>query len=306
MQQASRFRGGAGADTLPGAEGDARKMALNLPNQITIARLGITLVLFVLLSLFQAEGYPASSWWLKVCFWLFLVAALMDVLDGLLARWLNATTPFGRIADPVVDKVMIGGAFLLFAGPNFIRPDGESLTSVYPLMVIVILLREFLVSAIRAYGESRGYDFGANWAGKLKMVIQSATVCLILGQLGWQLEALQQAKIGAVWLTVVVTLLSIFAYIRKARHLLLMEAETEKAAAAAERRARKQAGGRGAHPTHAAAQPATQDVHAAREEVEPVDQGQALSSREAAPPPEDDPLAEPGPDERRDAGGSLP
>ena len=193
-------------------------MRMSIPNQITLGRLVLALVFFLVLSLFDAAR-PAY-WLLLVGFWLFLVAALGDYLDGLLARMLKQVTPFGRIVDPVVDKVMICGAFVLFAGANFVH-EGRNITGVYPWMVLVILIRELLVSAIRAHAEASGEAFGASWVGKVKMVVQSATVCVILGQLGWQLQSLDPLRIACVWITVIVTALSIMSYIRRAHAFLL-------------------------------------------------------------------------------------
>lgn len=192
-------------------------MKINLPNQITLGRLVLVVIFFVLLSLFQA-GKP-QLWLLQICFWLFLVAAIGDILDGLLARWLHQVTPLGRVLDPVVDKVMVCGSFVLFAASNF-ELENRNITDVQPWMVIVLLIREFLVSAIRAHAESEGTEFGAMWAGKLKMVVQSTTICVILGQLGWQMEQLAPVRTTCVWLTVIVTVLSIVTYARRARSFL--------------------------------------------------------------------------------------
>lgn len=199
-------------------------MRINIPNQVTLGRLILTLVFFVLLSLFHAGRN--QDWLLLVCFWVFLVAALSDILDGLLARWLKQETTFGRVLDPIVDKVMVCGAFVLFAGPSFVGDEGRNITDVKPWMVVVILIREFLVSGIRAHAEASGREFAATWAGKLKMFIQSATVCVILGQLGWErLQALAPLRTACVWLTVVVTALSIVTYARRARAFLLASEE---------------------------------------------------------------------------------
>ncbi|MGD8451713.1 MAG: CDP-diacylglycerol--glycerol-3-phosphate 3-phosphatidyltransferase [Phycisphaerae bacterium] len=196
-------------------------MTINIPNQVTLGRLVLALIFFVLLSLFSAADDP--RWLLVAGFWVFLVAAVGDAVDGLLARWLKQVTSFGRIVDPVVDKIMVCGAFVLFAGPNFMH-EGQNITGVQPWMVLVILIREFLVSAIRAHAESGGKDFGANWVGKLKMFVQSATVCIILGQLGWRLDSMAPLRTTCVWLTVLVTALSIIVYVRRARSFLLSSA----------------------------------------------------------------------------------
>ena len=195
-------------------------MKINLPNQITLVRLGLAIIFFAMLSCFDAAQLQSQRWLLNVCFWIFLVAALSDILDGLLARMTNSVTTFGRIIDPVVDKVIVCGAFVLFASHHFW--DGHAnITSVQPWMVLVILVRELLVSAVRSHAEGEGQDFAASWVGKLKMFVQSATVCVILGQLAWKIEALEPVRIASVWLTVLITALSAIAYIHRARAFLL-------------------------------------------------------------------------------------
>ncbi|TWT46297.1 CDP-diacylglycerol--glycerol-3-phosphate 3-phosphatidyltransferase [Phycisphaerae bacterium RAS1] len=195
-------------------------MRITLPNQVTLGRLVLAIVFFIVLAFFQAEQRTGTRWVLAVSFWLFLAAALADVLDGLLARMMNQVTSFGRVVDPVVDKVMVCGAFVYFSSQHF-NAGGRNITDVAPWMVLVILLRELLVSALRAHSESEGRDFGANWAGKLKMLVQSATVCVILGQLAWYEPNLSWLRTGCVWLTVVVTALSTLPYARRAHSFLL-------------------------------------------------------------------------------------
>lgn len=198
-------------------------MRINLPNQITLFRLGLALVFFALLSCFDARQLHVQRWLLHTCFWFFLVAALLDVLDGLLARMLRSVTAFGRVLDPVVDKVMVCGAFVLFASHHF-WDSQRNIAGVQPWMAIVILMRELLVSAVRAHSEASGSEFGALWAGKLKMFVQSATVCVILGQLAWNLGSLEPVRVVCVWITVIVTALSALSYIHRARSFLLSSA----------------------------------------------------------------------------------
>ncbi|MCK4342576.1 MAG: CDP-diacylglycerol--glycerol-3-phosphate 3-phosphatidyltransferase [Phycisphaerae bacterium] len=197
-------------------------MKINLPNQITLGRLGLAILFFALLSLFDATQLDDERWLLHVCFWIFLVAALTDILDGLLARMMSSVTSFGRILDPVVDKVMVCGAFVLFASHHFWDPEQNvNITDVQPWMVVVILTRELLVSAVRSHAEAEGQEFGASWVGKLKMFVQSFTVCFILGQLAWKLDSLEPVRTACVWVTVIVTVLSALSYIHRARAFLL-------------------------------------------------------------------------------------
>lgn len=196
-------------------------MRINLPNQITLCRLGLAIVFFALLSWFNPNRLDEQRWLLQVCFWIFLVAALTDILDGFLARLTQSITSFGRIVDPVVDKVIVCGAFIFFASPHFWNVQQQNISSVAPWMAVVILVRELLVSAVRSHAESSGQEFGALWTGKLKMFIQSFTVCFILGQLAWDIGWLEPVRKACVWLTVIITAASAISYVHRARAFLL-------------------------------------------------------------------------------------
>lgn len=204
-------------------------MKINIPNQITLGRLVLTLIFFALLSVYEVND--GNTWiFIHICFWVFLVAAITDVLDGYLARTLKQVTTFGRIVDPVVDKVMICGAFVFFASPHFYDiTEGARSTNVVGVqvwMVVVLIVREFLVSAIRSHAEAQGQEFAASWTGKFKMLIQSITVCVILAQVAWFYPAGDFPRMAlfrkiCVWATVIITALSIVGYIRRARSFLL-------------------------------------------------------------------------------------
>lgn len=198
---------------------------MNIPNQITMGRLVIAGAFFAVLSTFSATRQPVGDFKLALCFWLFLAASLSDILDGYLARTWGQVTAFGRVVDPVVDKIMIGGAFVFFASHTFFDASrGVNITGVQPWMVVLILVRELLISAIRALSESQGRDFGASWVGKLKMFVQSASVCMILGQLAW-FPSLAWLRVACVWGTVIITLWSTISYLGRARsHILSAEA----------------------------------------------------------------------------------
>ncbi len=196
-------------------------MRINLANQITLGRLFLAIIFIALLSWYDADKPDSHRWILEVSFWIFLVAAIGDVLDGLVARMTNSVTSFGRIVDPVVDKIMICGAFVLFAGSPFVAGD-HNISGVAPWMAVVILAREILVSAVRSHAEGAGQEFGAAWFGKLKMFLQSFTVCMILATLAWNVfPGEDSVRPICVWLTVIVTAASGASYVRQARAFLL-------------------------------------------------------------------------------------
>lgn len=199
-------------------------MRINLPNQITLGRLVLAVVFFSLLNTWTPVQSDSNRLVMTICFWLFLAAVLGDILDGYLARAMQQVTSFGRIVDPVVDKVLICGAFIYFASDLFHDPVSRTnLTGTAPWMVVVILIRELLVSAVRSHAESHGHELPANWAGKVKMFVQSTTICVVLGTLAWHRDkpGMMYFAHSCVWITVVVTMLSIITYLRRAYSFLL-------------------------------------------------------------------------------------
>lgn len=158
---------------------------------------------------------------------IFIVAAITDILDGKLARAWNCTSRFGRIMDSFADKVLVLGAFVCLAGPNFsltLATDTGSSTyqisGVYPWMAVVILGRELLITSLRGLIEGEGGDFSAIWAGKWKMVAQSVAVPLILLVLAlapWQPGTSGRWIIDiTVWTTLLITVASAIPYIQRA------------------------------------------------------------------------------------------
>lgn len=210
-------------------------MKWNVPNQLTLGRVGLSAVFFVLVGLYR---HSQSCGWmlLGAAFVIFIVACITDILDGYFARKLNQTSAFGRMVDPIVDKVLVVGAFAMLAGPDFLLPTsaiameqnlpywltGHMASAVQTWMVVVILAREFIISGIRGYSEAQGIKFPAIPAGKFKMITQSAAIGTVLYQLAF-LPAAAWAiwvKIVIVWLAVIVTVLSGAFYIHKARILM--------------------------------------------------------------------------------------
>lgn len=165
-------------------------MHRQLPNQITLCRLALAAAFFMVLNLYRFPKGPLNALPLAVA--IFILAALSDWLDGYLARKWKVESTFGRIMDPFCDKVLVLGAFIYLAGPRFVDPahvehggflnviPSNMVTGVYPWMVAVMLARELLVTGVRDKLESAGVKFGANWSGKMKMVLQSVTIPLVL------------------------------------------------------------------------------------------------------------------------------
>ena len=198
---------------------------MNLPNQITAARLVLAVAFLVVLNLYDAKRPDECRWMLDVCTVLFIVAGLSDILDGYLARSRNQVTSLGRILDPFVDKVLICGAFAFFAGPHFVNVAWRNVTDVQMWMVVLILGRELLVTGLRGFSEARGAQFGAGISGKTKMLVQSVTAVVILMSVARPGVIFGQAfndvlRPVMVWLTVVATAFSLLSYLWRARATL--------------------------------------------------------------------------------------
>lgn len=190
----------------PVEEFSLRKSAVfNLPNRITLSRLMLAIVFFVLL----------SHRHFNVALIVFFVAVITDWLDGYFARKWDLITDLGRIVDPFVDKVIICGAFIIFL--NIAKGV------IAPWMVIVIVAREFFVSSIRGFSESKGVKFASNMWGKTKMFIQSWTICALIlyyayfENVGWA----ENMVCVFMWITVIVTIGSGIIYVISAKKTLL-------------------------------------------------------------------------------------
>jgi CDP-diacylglycerol--glycerol-3-phosphate 3-phosphatidyltransferase len=171
----------------------------NVPNQITAARLVLSIVVFVLIAMHQ---YVAAN----VCF---IIAASTDWIDGYWARKYNQVTQLGRIFDPFVDKIIICGTFIFLAGEYQNGDVGGS--GIAPWVAVVVMGREMLVTVLRSIIEGAGGDFSANMAGKWKMVFQCvATVAsLIALRLGKEQPSWMPLTVQiSVWLAVLSTIYS--------------------------------------------------------------------------------------------------
>ena len=186
---------------------------MNIPNTITMIRLVMTVFVFVLLELHARAGCVSMTLpWLA--FGLFLVAAVTDFLDGYLARKWNMVSPFGRIADPFADKILIVGTMISLL--HF--PVATAVVTHW--YVVVVIAREFLVTAIRGYVESTGKAFGADRLGKWKMVSQCWTVAAVLSMVAGS-SWFEWAAIGGFWVSLALTVVSGLNYCIKARELIM-------------------------------------------------------------------------------------
>ena len=126
-----------------------RPRVFNLPNQLTAGRLVLAIVLFILIAV------HAWLW----CVVVFAAAAVTDWLDGFMARKQGLSSALGRVFDPLVDEVLICGAYIFLLGV----PQEQA--GLQPWMVTVVVARELIITGLRSFMENRNVSFGADWEG---------------------------------------------------------------------------------------------------------------------------------------------
>ncbi|HWL53659.1 MAG TPA: CDP-diacylglycerol--glycerol-3-phosphate 3-phosphatidyltransferase [Chthoniobacteraceae bacterium] len=134
---------------------------MNLPNRLTIARFFLTLGFVVSMSV----AWPFSA---TVALVLFILGTITDYADGYIARRYSMITDFGKLMDPLVDKIMVAGAFICL------------IPAIPAWAVVVIISREFLITGLRLLAASKGVVLPAESVGKHKTGWQIATVIFFL------------------------------------------------------------------------------------------------------------------------------
>jgi len=153
----------------------------HVPNILTFMRLGLTIIFLGMILYFP---YVANrTFFLDTAFVLFVVAGLTDVVDGHVARRFNASSKFGRMVDPLVDKVLVCGAFACFAIvgiPRLFHWGPTALAVVHWSVAGILILRETYVTVLRHMAEAKGINFAAVASGKIKMFLQTFAIGTVL------------------------------------------------------------------------------------------------------------------------------
>ena len=199
--------------------------SLNLPNKLTISRLALVLVFaffafpFPEYKIFSGEFFT-GNYRAIVALVVYIVASITDALDGHIARKNNLVTNFGKFLDPIADKLLVTSALLALMTSS----------NVYLWATLIILAREFIVSAIRMMSASKGVVIPAGIMGKLKMVFQTiAIITLLVGGIvpvKWELAGINLSNLVyglgnfILLIAVVLTIVSGVQYVYNSRHLL--------------------------------------------------------------------------------------
>lgn len=192
-------------------------MKLNTPNKLTIARMVITPLFLAVILL---ESLPHRFLWALV---IFSIASITDALDGRLARKNNEITNFGKLLDPIADKVLTTSALLAFM--KF------GLCNIW--IVMIVLTREFAIASIRMIAASNGTVIPANIWGKIKTVSQMTFTILImlLCEVYYILEksymnffskmpSLSVISNSLLWITAILTIISGVIYIKDSKNAI--------------------------------------------------------------------------------------
>jgi len=187
-------------------------MRKQIPNILTIGRFVLT-VIFLAMILWSPKVAEKQWFFLDIAFVLFVVAGLTDMIDGAIARRLGVTSKFGRMLDPLADKVLVCGAVICFAilgKPTLFGWDKTTLAVIQWGYAAIIILREAYVTVLRHIAEARGVNFAATVSGKIKMFLQSFAIGMVMvkmahvhdAQWGWWFTS------ATYILTIVVTVIS--------------------------------------------------------------------------------------------------
>ena len=177
---------------------------MNLPNKLTLLRM-------LMSPLFVACFYLPVPWWNWAAAFVFVAAFTTDILDGRYARAHNMVTDFGKLMDPMADKVITACALVMMV----------SFDMLHPVFALIMLVREFVVSGFRLVSAGSGRVIAANWLGKAKTLTQSAAIVLLLlrdpliSWLGFPLDSI------VLWISLLFTLWSAWDYIYKNRGVIV-------------------------------------------------------------------------------------
>ena len=164
---------------------------LNLPNLLSTIRILLVPPLVVVL----LTKFEDKEWW---GLGLFLLAAVMDFLDGFVARRRKQVTRLGTLLDPAADKILVAGAFI-----SLVELDPRVVPA---WIVVVIIAREFAVTSLRSFAAAEGLVIPSGLSGKIKTIVQIVSIALLIiyNQLG---EFRHLAPVS-LWVALVVTVYS--------------------------------------------------------------------------------------------------
>lgn len=163
---------------------------MNIPTKITVTRIALVLSLLIFLlilnfipslpTLYLGNADLGISIYYFIAFLVFVIAASTDAVDGYLARKWNQVTDLGKFLDPVADKLLVDSLLIYLILPHF----NSSTLTIPTYCVIVMIIRDLVVDALRFIAAGKGKVLAANIFGKIKTVLQMIAIPLVLLN-GW-------------------------------------------------------------------------------------------------------------------------
>ena len=175
---------------------------MNLANKLTMLRI-LMIPVFIAVLVYSKDRDIVYRY---IALGIFIIASATDALDGYVARKYNMITDFGKLMDPLADKILVSSALIILI----------ELGNISSWVVNIVIAREFIISGIRLIATEKNIIIAASPLGKLKTVSQMLSVILML----LSIEAISFITDISVWLMCILSVVSLLDYIIKNKKVL--------------------------------------------------------------------------------------
>ena len=175
---------------------------MNLANKLTMLRI-LMIPVFIAVLVYSKDRDIVYRY---IALGIFIIASVTDALDGYVARKYNMITDFGKLMDPLADKILVSSALIILI----------ELGSISSWIVSIVIAREFIISGIRLIATEKNIIIAASPLGKLKTVSQMLSVILML----LSIEAISFITDISIWLMCILSVVSLLDYIIKNKKVL--------------------------------------------------------------------------------------
>ena len=175
---------------------------MNLANKLTMLRI-LMIPVFIAVLVYSKDGDIVYRY---IALGIFIIASATDALDGYVARKYNMITDFGKLMDPLADKILVSSALIILI----------ELGNISSWVVSIVIAREFIISGIRLIATEKNIIIAASPLGKLKTVSQMLSVILML----LSIKAISLITDLSIWLMCILSVVSLLDYIIKNKKVL--------------------------------------------------------------------------------------
>ena len=175
---------------------------MNLANKLTMLRI-LMIPVFIAVLVYSKDRDIVYRY---IALGIFVMASATDALDGYVARKYNMITDFGKLMDPLADKILVSSALIILI----------ELGSINSWIVSIVIAREFIISGIRLIATEKNIIIAASPLGKLKTVSQMLSVILML----LSIKAISLITDLSIWLMCILSVISLLDYIIKNKKVL--------------------------------------------------------------------------------------